>query len=108
MVSSSRFEREPEGAVLELEQLVDRGAGQPGDPGDAVTDLDDPADLLGARPPGCTPPRGVFSAAVISLASIVSSAINLLPLSVSSYRVIRTPPLWKPLSSQPGREQVLP
>ena len=37
------------GAVGELEDLVDRGAGQPGDPGDAVTDLDDAADLLGAH-----------------------------------------------------------
>ena len=41
-------EGQPERAVLELEQLVDRGAGQAGDPGDAVADLDDAADLLGA------------------------------------------------------------
>ena len=35
-----------ERAALELEQLVDRGVGQAGDAGDAVADLDDPADLL--------------------------------------------------------------
>ena len=35
------------GAVLELEDLVDGGAGQPGDPGDAVAHLDDASDLLG-------------------------------------------------------------
>ncbi len=42
-------EREPERPVLELEQLVHRGAGQPRDAGDAVTDLDDAPDLLGAH-----------------------------------------------------------
>ena len=40
-------EGQAERAVLELEQLVDRGAGQAGDPGDAVADLDDATDLLG-------------------------------------------------------------
>ena len=35
------------GAVLELEDLVDRGTGQAGDPGDPVAHLDDAADLLG-------------------------------------------------------------
>ena len=35
------------GAVLELQDLVDRAAGQAGDAGDAVADLDDAADLLG-------------------------------------------------------------
>ena len=35
------------GPVLELEDLVDRAAGQAGDAGDAVADLDDAADLLG-------------------------------------------------------------
>ena len=40
-------EGEAERAVLELEQLVDRGHGQPGDPGDAVADLGDAAHLLG-------------------------------------------------------------
>ncbi len=40
---------EAQGPVLELEQLVHRGTGQPGDPGDAVADLDDAADLLGAH-----------------------------------------------------------
>ena len=40
---------ETQGPVLELEQLVHRGTGQPGDPGDAVTDLDDAPDLLGAH-----------------------------------------------------------
>ena len=34
-------------AVLELEQFVDRRAGKARHPGDAVTDLDDAADLLG-------------------------------------------------------------
>ena len=42
-------EGEADGAVLELEQLVDRRAGQPGDAGDAVADLGDAADLLGFR-----------------------------------------------------------
>ena len=41
-------EGEAQRAVLELEQLVDRRAGQARDPGDAVAHLDDPADLLGA------------------------------------------------------------
>ena len=41
-------QREAERAVLELEQLVDRGAGQARHAGDAVADLDDAADLLGA------------------------------------------------------------
>ena len=36
-----------ERAVLELEQLVDRGAGEARHPGDAVADLDDATDLLG-------------------------------------------------------------
>ena len=40
-------EGQAQGPVLELEQLVDRGAGQPRHPGDAVADLDDAADLLG-------------------------------------------------------------
>jgi hypothetical protein len=35
-----------ERAPLELEQLVDRGVGQAGDAGDAVTRLDDRSDLL--------------------------------------------------------------
>ena len=38
---------EAQGPVLELEQLVDRRAGQARDAGDAVADLDDAADLLG-------------------------------------------------------------
>ena len=42
-------EGEPQRPVLELEQLVHRRTGQPGDPGDAVTDLDDAPDLLGAH-----------------------------------------------------------
>ena len=46
MVSSSRFSARPSSAALELEQLVDRGVGQAGDAGDAVTDLEHPADLL--------------------------------------------------------------
>ena len=37
-------QREAERAALELEQLVDRGLGQPGDAGDAVADLEHPAD----------------------------------------------------------------
>ncbi len=39
--------REPERAVLELEQLVDLGRRQTGDARDAVADLDHPTDLLG-------------------------------------------------------------
>ena len=42
-------ERQAQGPVLELEQLVHRRTGQPGDPGDAVADLDDAPDLLGAH-----------------------------------------------------------
>ena len=38
-------QRETERAVLEFEQLVDRGVGQPGDTGDAVADLEDATDL---------------------------------------------------------------
>ncbi len=38
-------EREAEGAALELEQLVDGGAGQAADGGDAVADLGDAAHL---------------------------------------------------------------
>ena len=45
-------EGQADGAVLELEQLVDRRAGQAGDPGDAVADLGDPADLLDLDPGG--------------------------------------------------------
>ena len=41
-------EGQAERAVLELEQLVHRRAGQARHPGDAVAHLDDPADLLGA------------------------------------------------------------
>ena len=40
-------ERQAERAVLELEQLVDRGVGQARTPGDAVADLEDAADLRG-------------------------------------------------------------
>ena len=40
---------EADGAVLELEQLVDGGVGQPADAGDAVADLEDAADLADAR-----------------------------------------------------------
>ena len=40
-------EREADGAVLELEQLVDGGVGQPDDAGDAVADLGDAADGAG-------------------------------------------------------------
>ena len=36
---------EADGAALELEQLVDGGVGQAGDPGDAVADLEDATDL---------------------------------------------------------------
>ena len=38
-------EREAQGAVFELEQLVDRGVGQARDAGDAVADLEDATDL---------------------------------------------------------------
>ena len=38
-------QREPDGTTVELEDLVDRDVGQPGDLGDAVPDLEDPADL---------------------------------------------------------------
>ena len=48
MVSSSRFIARPSGAVFELEQLVHLGRGQTRDARDAVADLDDAADLLGA------------------------------------------------------------
>ena len=51
-------EGEALGAVLELEDLVDGGAGQTGDPGDAVTDLDDRARPARCPPRGCTPRRG--------------------------------------------------
>ena len=72
---------EAERAVLELEQLVDRGAGEARTPG-----------RCRRRPRRCgrsarCPTAGVYSstwrssASVISLASIVSSAISLLPLS---------------------------
>ena len=40
-------EGEADGAVLELEQLVDGGVGQAGDAGDAVADLGDAADGAG-------------------------------------------------------------
>ena len=40
-------EGEADGAVLELEQLVDRGVGQAADTGDAVADLGDAADGAG-------------------------------------------------------------
>ena len=80
MVSSSRLRARPEGPVLELEQLVDRRARQARDPGDAVADLDDPADLLGPHRRACTRSTWRRSASVISLASIVSSAITALPL----------------------------
>ena len=39
-------QREAERAALELEQLVDRGVGKARHAGDAVADLEDPADLL--------------------------------------------------------------
>ena len=45
-------EGQPDDPVLELEQLVDRRPGQAGDPGDAVADLGDPADLLDLDPGG--------------------------------------------------------
>ena len=41
-----QVQREPAGAVLELQQLVGHGRGQARDPGDAVAALDDGADLL--------------------------------------------------------------
>ena len=40
-------ERQAEGPVLKLEELVDGRLGQTGDPGDAVTHLHHPTDLLG-------------------------------------------------------------
>ena len=52
-------EGQPEGAVLELEQLVDGGVGQAADAGDAVAHLDDLAHLVlleGGRVP-LEPPR---------------------------------------------------
>ena len=42
-------ERQPGDPALELEQLVDRGVGQPGDPGDPVVYLLHPPDLLGGH-----------------------------------------------------------
>ena len=79
MVSSSRFRARPTRPVLELEQLVHRRAGQTGDAGDAVADLDDAADLLGRPPRACTRSTCLRSAAVISSALMVSSAISCVP-----------------------------
>ena len=45
-------------AVLELQQLVHRRAGQAGHPGDAVAHLDDPSDLLGPDRRGVLRRRG--------------------------------------------------
>ena len=50
-------QREAERAVLELEQLVDRGVGQARDAGDAVADLEHAADLVRARASGSKPSR---------------------------------------------------
>ena len=50
-------QREAEGAVLELEQLVGHGRGQTLDARDAVTGLGDRADLLARRPPARTTGR---------------------------------------------------
>ena len=44
-----QVQRQPDRAVLELEQLVDRGVGEAGDAGDAVADLGHPPDGLGLQ-----------------------------------------------------------
>ena len=72
--SSSRFSARPSSAVLELEQLVDRRVGQARDAGDAVADLDDPADL-GRSSRGLEALEVLASAAVMSAALMVSSAM---------------------------------
>ena len=64
-----------DGAGLELEQLVDRGVGKSRDPGDAVTDLDDPSDLPTATS-GVKPSRFFWIAAVMSAVLMVSSAMS--------------------------------
>ena len=57
-----QVEGQPDDAALELQQLVDGGVGQPGDPGDAVVDLLDPSHLLGGhsgREPGDVASEGL-------------------------------------------------
>ena len=48
---------EADGAVLELEELVDRGVGQARDAGDAVADLEDAPDLADTDTSGLKPSR---------------------------------------------------
>ena len=72
---------------------------QAGDPGDAVADLDDPPDLLGADRRACTRRRGAPAPAVISSALIVSSAIRLCSLCLFCRTAVRRP---KPEGSQPA------
>jgi hypothetical protein len=86
--------------VLELEQLVHRRAGQARHAGDAVADLDDPADLLGPDR------RGVLLHVALQRRGDLTgvdrqfchqpapSVCVVVPLG-------RTAPVWNPLSSQP-------
>ena len=67
-------QREADGAVLELEQLVDRAVGQAGDAGDAVADLGDAPDGAGLED-GSKPSRFFVIAAAMSAAESVSSAM---------------------------------
>jgi hypothetical protein len=72
-----QVERQAPDAVLELEQLVGHGRGQPLDPGDAVTALGDGADLFPEAPAGSYSSTKRASASRISSGRIVSSAIVL-------------------------------
>ena len=67
-------QRQAERAALELEQLVDRRVREARHAGDAVADLDDPADL-GRLGLGENPSRFLRRAAVMSSGLNVSSAM---------------------------------
>ena len=69
-------ERQAEGAVLELEQLVDRRVGQARHAGDAVAHLDDPADL-GLGSVGLEARQALLEGGGDVVVLIVSSAMSI-------------------------------
>ena len=93
--------------VLELEQFVHRGAGQARHAGDAVTDLDDPADLLGPDH------RRVLIHVLLQRRRDLTGVDRQFchqpaPSVCLVVPLVRAPRVWKPLSSHPAGQQVLP
>ena len=68
-----------DGAVLELEELVDADVGQAGDAGDAVADLEDAADLADADTSALKPSRFFLRAAAMSLGLMERSVTHVRP-----------------------------